>query len=344
MEDGKMKMRIPKRVYTAQYREAAVRQVIDAGRSAAEVGRSLEMSEKTLAKRGTSVASEPSDGQAGCGPAHRRGPGQTELPAGRDRPFARGQRDPRKGSGMLCQTVARRPRRHIRTTDARHDLATAPNVLDRYFAADAPNHIWLADITYVGTGGGWLYVALVLDLFSRCLVRWASIEGQLTADALALTLGLHRPGTGLLHHSDRGVQYCAHAYRDHLAQHGITVSMSRRANCYDKAPMESANGTVKVERVHDQHYATRQEAIGDLTEYIGYHNTERRHSALGYLSPVEYETRWASNRSTPPPGAASYPPPGALPAYEAPHACAWRTGYPAMVMASIKRGQLHCGN
>jgi transposase InsO family protein len=167
-------------------------------------------------------------------------------------------------------------------------------------------------------------VALVLDLFSRRLVGWAmsaTIDGRLTADALALALGLRRPGTGLLHHSDRGVQYCAHAYRDSLARHGITVSMSRRANCYDNASMESANGTVKVERVHGQHYdATRQAAIDDLTEYIGYYNSERRHSALGYLSPVEYERRWAVTQSQPPPGAASYPPPRALPAYEAPHA------------------------
>ena len=135
-----------------------------------------------------------------------------------------------------------------------------------------------------------------------------------------MALGLRRPAAGLLHHSDRGVQYCAHAYRDTLARHGITVSMSRRGNCYDNAPMESANGTVKVERVHDTHYAMREEAINDLIEYIGYYNTERRHSALGYLSPVEYERRWAASRSTPPPGAASYPPPRALPAYEAPHA------------------------
>src|SRR5574338_513617 len=134
------------------------------------------------------------------------------------------------------------------------------------------------------------------------------------AEALTLALGLRRPQAGLLHHSGRGVQYCAHAYREALAQHGITVSMSRRGNCYDNAPMESANGTVKVERVHAQHHATRQEAIDDLTEYIGYYNSERRHSALGYLSPVEYERRWAATQSKPPPGAARYPPPRALPA------------------------------
>jgi transposase InsO family protein len=212
---------------------------------------------------------------------------------------------------------ARRPRRFVRTTDSRHSLATAPNVLDRHFEAVAPNRVWLADITYVATDEGWLYVALVLDLFSRRLVGWAmraAIDTELTAEALAVALGLRQPATGLLHHSDRGMQYCAHAYRETLARHGITVSMSRRANCYDNAPMESANGTVKVERVHDQHYATRQEAIDDLIEYIGYYNSERRHSALGYLSPVEYERHWVATQSKPSPGAASYPPPRALPA------------------------------
>lgn len=218
---------------------------------------------------------------------------------------------------------ARRPQRFVRTTDSRHNLATAPNVLERHFAAVAPNRVWLADITYVPTDEGWLYVALVLDLFSRRLVGWAmsaAIDTALTTEALAVALGLRQPPAGLLHHSDRGVQYCAQAYRDSLARHGITGSMSRRANCYDNAPMESANGTVKVERVHDQHYATREEAIDDLIEYFGYYNSERRHSALGYLSPVEYERRWVETQSKPPPGAASYPPPRALPAYEAPHA------------------------
>ena len=189
---------------------------------------------------------------------------------------------------------AQRRRRFVRTTDSRHGFAVAPNVLRQRFEAEAPDRIWLADITYVGTDEGWLYVALVMDLFSRRLVGWAmseTIDGQLTANALALALGLglRQPGAQLLHHSDRGVQYCTHDYRRTLVRHGITVSMSRRANCYDNAPMESANGTLKVERVHDQHYATRQEAIDDLTEYIGYYNTERRHSALGYETPVEYE-------------------------------------------------------
>ena len=169
-----------------------------------------------------------------------------------------------------------------------------------------------------------MYVALVMDLFSRRLVGWAMsdrIDTRLTADALALALGLRGPPAGLLHHSDRGSQYCAHDYREVLENRGITVSMSRRANCYDNAPMESANGTLKVERVYDEHYATRQEAIDDLTQYIGYYNSERRHSALDYDSPVQFERRWnMQQQHTTPIGTASYPPPRALPAYEAPQA------------------------
>lgn len=220
--------------------------------------------------------------------------------------------------------TARRRRRFVRTTDSRHALPVAPNLLERDFNASAPNQKWVADITYVDTAEGWLYVALVMDLFSRRLVGWAMsdrIDRRLTADALTLALGMRDPPAGLLHHSDRGSQYCAHDYRQALDARGMTVSMSRRANCYDNAPMESANGTLKVERVYDEHYATRQQAIDDLTDYIGYYNTERRHSALDYDSPVQFERRWAMQQQHEQRvGTASYPPSRALRAREAPHA------------------------
>ena len=220
--------------------------------------------------------------------------------------------------------AARRGRRFVRTTDSRHALPVAPNLLERDFHASAPNQKWAADITYVDTAEGWLYVALVMDLFSRRLVGWAMsdrIDTRLTTEALRLALGLRDPSAGLLHHSDRGSQYCAHDYRDVLDDRGITVSMSRRANCYDNAPMESANGTLKVERVYDEHYATRQQAIDDLTQYIGYYNTERRHSALDYESPVQFERRWTMQQQhTQLVGTASYPPSRALRARKARHA------------------------
>lgn len=216
-----------------------------------------------------------------------------------------------------------RPRRFVRTTDSRHSLALAPNTLEQRFAAAAPDRVWLADITYVATEQGWLYVAIVMDLFSRKFVGWAmsaQIDGALTLAALRLALGT-RAGSGeLLHHSDRGVQYCAGAYRQALAERGIAVSMSRRANCYDNAPMESANGTLKVERVHDAHYATREQAIDDLTAYFGYYNSERRHSALGYLSPVQFEQRWHQQQKAASGSRPSYPPSGASRSSQATHA------------------------
>jgi transposase InsO family protein len=220
----------------------------------------------------------------------------------------------------LC---ARRPRRFVRTTDSHHALGLAPNVLEQRFVASAPDQVWLADITYVPTDEGWLYLAIVMDLFSRKFVGWAmsaQIDGALTLCALRLALGARGAGNQLLHHSDRGVQYCAAAYRQELAERGIVVSMSRRANCYDNAPMESANGTLKVERVYDEHYATRQQAIDDLIAYFGYYNTVRRHSALGYLTPAQFEQCWhqkqkAASRSVP-----SYPPSGASRSSQATHA------------------------
>jgi transposase InsO family protein len=203
----------------------------------------------------------------------------------------------RVGRLMRQHDLQSRKRRRFRvvTTDSKHGHAVVPNVLARDFTATAPNQKWLADLTYVPTAEGWLYVALILDLYSRKFVGWAMSDAmpqELTLAALAMALGWRDPPAGLTHHSDRGSQYAAGDYRKVLAARGITVSMSRKGDCWDNAPMESANGTVKVECVHGVHFETRAEAAQALVEYFGYYNTERLHSSLGYLTPSEFERRW----------------------------------------------------
>ena len=166
----------------------------------------------------------------------------------------------------------------------------------------------LADMIYVPTDEGWLYVALVLDLYARKLVGWAmsaTMPQELTLCALDVALGWRDPDAGLVHHSDRGSQYAAHDCRNKLEARGITVSMSRKEDCWDNAPMESVNGTLKVECVHDVHFETREQAERAIMEYIGYYNTERRHSALGYVAPAEFERRWLVHEYMAQPGGAS---------------------------------------
>lgn len=223
----------------------------------------------------------------------------TEIRAVLDRPV----NEKRIGRLMRAHELGSRKRRRFRvvTTDSKHAHPLAPNVLQRDFAATAPNQKWLADLTYIPTAEGWLYLALVLDLFSRKLVGWATsatMPQELTLAALQVALGWRDPGPGLVHHSDRGSQYAAGDYRKVLRARRITVSMSRKGNCWDNAPMESVNGTVKVECVHGEHFRTRAEAQQALIEYIGYYNTERRHSALGNLSPAAFEQRWRDTASS----------------------------------------------
>jgi putative transposase len=191
----------------------------------------------------------------------------------------------------------KRRRFRVATTDSKHAHPVAPNVLARDFAATAPNQKWLADMTYIPTDEGWLYLALVLDLYARKLVGWAMSETmpqELTLCALDVALGWRDPDAGLVHHSDRGSQYAAKDYRKKLAARGIEVSMSRKGDCWDNAPMESLNGTLKVECVHDVHFETRAQARQAIVEYIGYYNTERRHSSLGNIAPAEFERRWSA--------------------------------------------------
>jgi putative transposase len=179
------------------------------------------------------------------------------------------------------------------TTDSDHDLPVAENLLDRQFDAAAPNESWVADITYIPTREGWLYLAAVEDLYSRRVVGWAMDEhreSRLVVDALAMAVQRRLPDEGLLAHSDRGSQYASEHYQRLLAKHGITCSMSRRADCWDNAPMESFFASLKKELVHDADFATRVEARAAIFEYIEvFYNNQRRHSSLGYVSPAEYE-------------------------------------------------------
>ena len=211
----------------------------------------------------------------------------------------------RKRVARLMRQAGLRARGRSRrryTTQSQHAYAVVPNRVAQQFTVTAPNRVWVTDITYVATAEGWLYVALVMDLFSRKFVGWALeafVDTRLTVAALRMALGRRQPDTRLVHHSDRGVQYAAGDYRRVLEEHGITLSMSRKGNCYDNAPMESANGTIKTERVYGQRYLTRAAAKADLIDYLGYYNTERRHSALGYQSPAEFERQWRTQQPSP---------------------------------------------
>ena len=179
------------------------------------------------------------------------------------------------------------------TTDSNHKYPVAENTLNREFQQEHPNRAWVSDITYIPTREGWLYLVCVLDLYSRKVVGWSMsprITKELVLDALQSAIATRCPGEELLHHSDRGSQYASGAFRDLLKRHGITCSMSRRGNCYDNAAMESFFATLKKELVHQQDYATREQARQSLFEYIEvFYNRERRHSALEYVSPEEYE-------------------------------------------------------
>lgn len=183
------------------------------------------------------------------------------------------------------------------TTSSSHGLPVAANTLDRQFRVSQPNRVWAGDITYVWTREGWLYLAVLLDLYSRAVIGWAMgprLTGALTEQALRMALTTRQPTAGLLHHSDRGSQYAAGSYQQLLTTHGVTTSMSRKGNCWDNACVESFFGTLKRELVYQRQYATRSEATQDIFEYIEvFYNRNRRHSMLGYQSPAEYEAQCA---------------------------------------------------
>lgn len=197
----------------------------------------------------------------------------------------------------IAGIFASRKKRFVpRTTDSKHPHPIAPNQLDRDFAAPGPNTKWCSDITYIWTAQGWLFLAVVLDLFSRKVVGWSMMDrtrSNLVAQALMMAIKHRRPQTEqLLHHSDRGCQYACGAYRSLLDEHGITPSMSRPGNCYDNAVTESFFGTLKTEHVNHHHYQTPDQAQASVFEWIEvFYNRQRRHSSLGYLSPEAFEAQ-----------------------------------------------------
>lgn len=190
--------------------------------------------------------------------------------------------------GLYCK----QKRKFKVTTHSRHTLPVAADILRQEFKVEAPNQVWVSDITYVRTDEGWLYLAGHKDLYNGEIVGYAlgeQLSRKLVRDSLMQAISNRRPRAGLLHHSDRGSQYCSHEYQGLLEQFGVASSMSRKGNCYDNAPMESFWGILKQELIHHRHYWSRQEAMEDIREYIEiFYNRQRLQARLGYLSPAAY--------------------------------------------------------
>jgi transposase InsO family protein len=230
--------------------------------------------------------------------AHRSSRGRYGSPRVHAELRARGTHVGRKRVARLMRErglVGRRKRAFRRTTESNHSDPIAPNLLERRFEVEAPNQVWVTDVTYIATGEGWAYLAAILDLFSRRVVGWAispSNDRALALSALTSALLDRKPLPGLLHHSDRGSPYASQDYRDELVAHGIVASMSRKGDCWDNAVAESFFATLRAELVNDEIYPTRAAATRSIGQYIdGFYNPERRHSTLGYVSPMEYELK-----------------------------------------------------
>jgi putative transposase len=195
---------------------------------------------------------------------------------------------------------AKHKRRYKATTNSKHALPVAPNLLERRFETSAPDQVWTADMTYIPTREGWLYLAVVMDLYTRMIVGWSMdsrMTRELVMNALRMARFRRKPASGVLHHSDRGSQYCSHDYQALLAEYGMVASMSRKGNCWDNAPMESFFNSLKNERVFHEDYETRTAARQDVFEYIEmFYNRRRRHSALGYRSPAQHHAAWIAEQ------------------------------------------------
>ncbi len=203
-------------------------------------------------------------------------------------------------NGISCK----QRRRYTVTTQSDHALMVADNLLNRNFYIEHPNLKWVADITYLWTAEGWLYIAAVLDLFSRRVVGWAmsdNMRADLVENAFVMATIRRQPDNGILHHSDRGIQYASQQYQQILQRAEAVVSMSRKGNCWDNAVMERFFGTLKSERTDGKNYATRAEAKSDVIDFIEmFYNTQRLHSTLNYMSPVDYEARYEMSVSAVP--------------------------------------------
>ena len=190
--------------------------------------------------------------------------------------------------------VAIRTRKYKVTTDSNHTLAVAPNLLDRDFSATAPNQKWAGDITYIWTSEGWLYLAVILDLYSRRIIGWAvsnRMKRDLAIRALDMAVALRQPPKGCIHHTDRGSQYCSHDYQKRLKKHGFKISMSGKGNCFDNAVVKTFFKTLKAESIWRSIWQTRRQTEAALFEYInGFYNPRCRHSTLGGKSPLAFET------------------------------------------------------
>jgi putative transposase len=190
---------------------------------------------------------------------------------------------------------ARTKRRFKATTDSRHNLPVAGNLIARNFTAARPNEVWTTDITYIDTGQGWLYLAVMLDLFSRQVVGWSiapRMTTSLVLDALRMAWFKRRPQQGLIVHSDRGSQYCSSDFQTVLKAYGMRSSMSRKADCWDNAPTESLWGSLKRARLHGRRFETREEARCEVMDWLAFYNATRLHSTLGYVSPMQHERIW----------------------------------------------------
>ena len=194
---------------------------------------------------------------------------------------------------------ARGKRKFVVTTDSKHDLPIAPNLLARNFTPVAPNLVWTSDITYIATDEGWLYLSAVIDLFSRQVVGWSMkdhMQASMVTDALRMAWFRRRPEPGLIFHSDRGSQYCSHEFQAALAGYEMKSSMSRKGNCWDNAPTESLWGRMKVGRLYGKRFATRREAMDEVMDWLTFYNHRRLHSTLGHVSPMTFEQRWNAAR------------------------------------------------